>query len=85
MGGENHLKSTGGGEGGETVAAKKLAGGNAHNRRSPLGTFSKNGVTHGLVDLARVANRDSLVQLLIDFLDKGGPVGFKIESRRGGE
>ena len=77
-----HFKSTGGGEGGETVTAEELAGGDAHDRWGPLGTLGKNGVTHGLINLMGIFDRNGLMQLLVDFFDETSPISFKVELGR---
>lgn len=78
----NHLESTGGGEGGEAVAAEELAGRDAHHGRRALGTLGQDGVPHGLVDPFRVLDRDRLFQLLVDLPDQGRPVRPQIERLR---
>ena len=76
--GMDHLDRAGGGDGGGLVAADELAGGDAENRADPLAA-GEEGVSHGFVDLLRVAQRNGCVQGFVDCVGLVEHVDFEIE------
>lgn len=80
----DHLERSCSGKSGSERGAKEFAGGNAHDRRGPLGTAAEDGVAHGLIHFLGIAHGESSVEFGIDNWDEGCPVGAEVEGGRGG-
>jgi len=78
--GVDHLDGAGSGHRGGGGAAHKLAGGDAENGAHAL-SAGEEGVAHGLVDPQRLAERNGVVERLVDGVGLVEHVGVEVERR----